>query len=80
MIIVFSNPRHFQVLQNMVHCADLSNPTKPLDLYRKWTERIMDELFRQGDTERDRGMEISPMCDRTTASIEKNQVRGDKNV
>ena len=26
-----------QVLQNMVHCADLSNPTKPLELYRQDT-------------------------------------------
>ncbi|KAM8874094.1 3',5'-cyclic-AMP phosphodiesterase 4C isoform 2-T2 [Spinachia spinachia] len=63
-----------QVLQNMVHCADLSNPTKPLELYRKWTDRIMVEFFTQGDRERDKGMEISPMCDKHNASIEKNQV------
>ncbi|NXP75897.1 PDE4D phosphodiesterase, partial [Ramphastos sulfuratus] len=63
-----------QVLQNMVHCADLSNPTKPLHLYRQWTDRIMEEFFRQGDRERERGMEISPMCDKHNASIEKSQV------
>uniref|UniRef100_A0A3P9P6C4 Phosphodiesterase n=1 Tax=Poecilia reticulata TaxID=8081 RepID=A0A3P9P6C4_POERE len=63
-----------QVLQNMVHCADLSNPTKPLELYRKWTDRIMVEFFTQGDRERDKGMEISPMCDKHNASIEKSQV------
>uniref|UniRef100_A0A8C8HW10 Phosphodiesterase n=1 Tax=Oncorhynchus tshawytscha TaxID=74940 RepID=A0A8C8HW10_ONCTS len=63
-----------QVLQNMVHCADLSNPTKPLELYRQWTDRIMVEFFTQGDRERDKGMEISPMCDKHNASIEKNQV------
>uniref|UniRef100_A0A3B3T614 Phosphodiesterase n=1 Tax=Paramormyrops kingsleyae TaxID=1676925 RepID=A0A3B3T614_9TELE len=63
-----------QVLRNMVHCADLSNPTKPLDVYRQWTERIMEEFFRQGDKERERGMEISPMCDKHTASVEKSQV------
>uniref|UniRef100_A0A8C1EV63 Phosphodiesterase n=1 Tax=Cyprinus carpio carpio TaxID=630221 RepID=A0A8C1EV63_CYPCA len=63
-----------QVLQNMVHCADLSNPTKPLELYRQWTDRIMVELFRQGDRERDKGIEISPMCDKHTASVEKSQV------
>ncbi|XP_039558327.1 cAMP-specific 3',5'-cyclic phosphodiesterase 4C isoform X3 [Passer montanus] len=63
-----------QVLQNMVHCADLSNPTKPLELYRQWTDRIMVEFFRQGDRERERGMEISPMCDKHTASVEKSQV------
>ncbi|XP_043545166.1 cAMP-specific 3',5'-cyclic phosphodiesterase 4D isoform X3 [Chiloscyllium plagiosum] len=63
-----------QVLQNMVHCADLSNPTKPLQLYRQWTDRIMEEFFRQGDRERERGMEISPMCDEHNASVEKTQV------
>ncbi|XP_010003706.1 PREDICTED: cAMP-specific 3',5'-cyclic phosphodiesterase 4D [Chaetura pelagica] len=63
-----------QVLQNMVHCADLSNPTKPLNLYRQWTDRIMEEFFCQGDRERERGMEISPMCDRHNASVEKSQV------
>ncbi|XP_076880486.1 3',5'-cyclic-AMP phosphodiesterase 4C-like isoform X3 [Brachyhypopomus gauderio] len=63
-----------QVLQNMVHCADLSNPTKPLEIYRQWTNRIMVEYFTQGDRERDRGMEISPMCDKHTASVEKTQV------
>ncbi|XP_049576821.1 3',5'-cyclic-AMP phosphodiesterase 4C isoform X1 [Syngnathus scovelli] len=63
-----------QVLKNMVHCADLSNPTRPLPLYRQWTERIMEEFFRQGDKERERGMEISAMCDKHTASVEKSQV------
>ncbi|XP_051898233.1 cAMP-specific 3',5'-cyclic phosphodiesterase 4B isoform X6 [Pristis pectinata] len=63
-----------QVMRNMVHCADLSNPTKPLELYRQWTDRILEEFFRQGDRERERGMEISPMCDKHTASVEKSQV------
>ena len=38
-----------QVLQNMVHCADLSNPTKPLEAYKLWVDRIMEEFFQQGD-------------------------------
>ncbi|CAH8636666.1 unnamed protein product [Schistosoma rodhaini] len=63
-----------QILQNMVHCADLSNPAKPLDLYRQWTNRVMEELFQQGDKERELGIEISPICDRNTATIEKSQV------
>ena len=58
----------------MVHCSDLSNPTKPLDIYRQWVDRIMEEFFRQGDRERDGGLEISPMCDRFNATIEKSQV------
>ncbi|XP_047387592.1 cAMP-specific 3',5'-cyclic phosphodiesterase 4C isoform X2 [Sciurus carolinensis] len=63
-----------QVLQNLVHCADLSNPTKPLPLYRQWTERIMAEFFQQGDRERESGLDVSPMCDKHTASVEKSQV------
>jgi len=63
-----------QVLQNMVHCADLSNPTKPLELYRQWCNRIMEEFFQQGDREREGGLDISPMCDRFNATIEKSQV------
>ncbi|XP_030750546.1 cAMP-specific 3',5'-cyclic phosphodiesterase isoform X5 [Sitophilus oryzae] len=63
-----------QVLENLVHCADLSNPTKPLRLYRLWVERLMEEFFRQGDKEREASMDISPMCDRHSATIEKSQV------
>ncbi|NP_001297394.1 3',5'-cyclic-AMP phosphodiesterase 4C isoform 1 [Mus musculus] len=63
-----------QVLQSLVHCADLSNPAKPLPLYRQWTERIMAEFFQQGDRERESGLDISPMCDKHTASMEKSQV------
>ena len=63
-----------QVLQNMVHCADLSNPTKPLQAYKLWVERIMEEFFQQGDKERGAGLDISPMCDRYNATIEKSQV------
>lgn len=73
-IMLESYDDRIQVLQNMIHCADLSNPTKPLDIYVKWTDRIMAEFWRQGDKERDLGLEISPMCDRHVASVEKHQV------
>ncbi|KAL9879872.1 cAMP-specific 3',5'-cyclic phosphodiesterase isoform X9 [Glossina fuscipes] len=63
-----------QVLENLVHCADLSNPTKPLSLYKRWVGLLMEEFFLQGDKERESGMDISPMCDRHNATIEKSQV------
>ncbi|XP_018571041.1 cAMP-specific 3',5'-cyclic phosphodiesterase isoform X4 [Anoplophora glabripennis] len=63
-----------QVLENLVHCADLSNPTKPLALYRRWVDLLMEEFFQQGDKEREAKMDISPMCDRHSATIEKSQV------
>jgi cAMP-specific phosphodiesterase 4 len=58
----------------MLHCADLSNPTKPLEIYQSWIDRVMSEFFLQGDREAGEGLEISPMCDRHNASIEKSQV------
>ena len=64
----------FQVLQNMIHAADLSNPTKPLNLYRVWVNLISNEFFQQGDQERQNGLDISPMCDRFNATLEKSQV------
>merc|ERR1719204_1879838 len=63
-----------QVLQNMVHCSDLSNPTKPLHIYKDWVDRITQEFFLQGDKEREAGLDISPMCDRYNATVEKSQV------
>lgn len=63
-----------QVLQNMVHCSDLSNPTKPWGLYKEWVEKLMHEFWAQGDREKEEGLEVSAMCDRDTANIEKSQV------
>ena len=34
----------------------------------------MEEFFQQGDKEREAGLDISPMCDRYNATIEKSQV------
>ncbi|OBS76577.1 hypothetical protein A6R68_16948 [Neotoma lepida] len=39
-----------------------------------WTNRIMAEFFQQGDRERELSLDISPMCDKHTASVEKSQV------
>lgn len=66
--------QYLQVLKNLVHCADLSNPIKPIELYKEWTNRILTEYWVQGDIEREMGAEISPMCDRQNANVEKSQV------
>ncbi|CAF4049145.1 unnamed protein product, partial [Adineta steineri] len=61
------------VLKNMIHCADLSNMTKPLDTYSKWIDRLMVEFWKQGDAERDLGLDISPMCVRSPTTKDKHQ-------
>lgn len=73
-LLVDSYTERIQILQNLLHCADLSNPTKPLHLYKKWVEGIMEEFYQQGDKERELGLDISPMCDRYNSTVEKSQV------
>lgn len=47
-----------------LHAADVSNPAKDWVAYQKWTERLMEEFYLQGDAERSRGMEVTPGFDR----------------
>ncbi|VDK33541.1 unnamed protein product [Taenia asiatica] len=63
-----------QVLQCMLHCADLSSPTKPFPIYKQWTYGVMEEFFKQGDKEKDLGIEVSAMCDRDSVVVDKAQI------
>lgn len=38
-------------LKILMHCSDLSNPTRPWHVYAKWTDLIMDEFYNQADLE-----------------------------
>ena len=57
-----------------IHLADISNPTKPWNLTLKWTELLFQEFFKQGDKERELGIKISDLMDRTTTNIAKAQL------
>ena len=37
---------------------------------------LEEEMFLQGDKERELGISISPLCDRTKVGVSKSQVRG----
>ena len=74
-LLVLEEPKQkTQVLQNLIHCCDVSNPTKPLELYTQWVDRLMMETFNQGDKERQQGLSMSPLCDRHTVNLAKCQV------
>jgi len=64
----------FFCLAFALKCADVAHSAKSLDIHVKWTERVTDEFFKQGDLERNRGLEISMFCDRDTADVPKGQV------
>eukprot|EP00112_Aurelia_sp_Birch-Aquarium-sp1_P014326 Seg3083.2 transcript_id=Seg3083.2/GoldUCD/mRNA.D3Y31 product="cGMP-inhibited 3' 5'-cyclic phosphodiesterase A" protein_id=Seg3083.2/GoldUCD/D3Y31 len=50
--------------QMCIKLSDISGPTKTWDLHHKWTKRIVEEFYLQGDAEAMQGMPISPYMDR----------------
>ena len=58
----------------IIHAADISNPTKPLEIYKEWAQRCVDEFFKQGDLEKNQGIPISFNCDRNTVSLSQSQL------
>ena len=70
---IYSKEDRSEVLNIMVHLADLSNPTKPWPLVRIWTARVLSEFFNQGRMEKKTSLPISPLCDETTTMVGKSQ-------
>lgn len=64
--------RHL-VLQIALKCADISNPCRPWEISRKWSLKVCEEFFRQGDYERRLNLPVTALCDRHTTSIPKIQ-------
>ncbi|KOX80098.1 cAMP-specific 3',5'-cyclic phosphodiesterase 7B [Melipona quadrifasciata] len=67
-----ADDRHF-ILQIALKCADISNPCRPWDISQKWSHKVCEEFFRQGDYERRLNLPVTPLCDRHTTSIPKIQ-------
>jgi hypothetical protein len=62
------------VINFIVHTADLSHNSKEFEISKKWTYLLMEEFWNQGDTEKKANLPISMFCDRTTAEIPKSQI------
>jgi hypothetical protein len=63
------------VLPVAIKFADLGHLTKSNDQHLVWTDRITEELYSLGDLERERGVAISALCDRSTdTNIAKSQL------
>ena len=55
-------------------CADLGHLAAPWPVHQKWVAGLEEELFKQGDTEKQLEMPISPLMDRSKDGITKSQV------
>ncbi|KAK9712247.1 3prime5prime-cyclic nucleotide phosphodiesterase [Popillia japonica] len=64
--------RHF-ILQIALKCADISNPTRPWHISHKWSLKVCDEFFRQGEFERKLNLPVTSICDQQLTSVAKIQ-------
>jgi hypothetical protein len=62
------------MLKMLMHAADVSNSTRKWDTYYEWAQRVLNEFFSQGDEEKSKGINISPLCDRTSVHFSKSQM------
>ena len=67
-------------LKMFLHCADISNPARPLAHCTEWGRRVQEELYCQGDRERALGLELTPACDRGTVCPHRSQAAFIKHV
>ena len=61
-------------MKTIIKLCDVGHSLKELHVHLKWTERIVEEFFLQGDEEKSRGMPVSPFMDRDSPDTPKNQI------
>lgn len=54
-------------------CADLGHLAANWGVHQKWVAGLEEELFRQGDLERQQSLPVSPLMDRAKGGITKSQ-------
>ncbi|KAJ4458763.1 putative 3'; 5'-cyclic-nucleotide phosphodiesterase regA [Paratrimastix pyriformis] len=62
------------LLDILLHAADISNPSKPWPIAKRWSELNAREFFEQGDMERKKGLPVSPYMDRGSSTAARFQV------
>lgn len=68
----------FEVIQELMnfllHSADIGHNTRKYDISSIWVNRLSEEFWLQGDKEKEMGIPVSFLCDRTTANVPKSQI------
>jgi len=66
---LFTEPDRKKLMRNLfLHFCDVSNPTKPFPICKTWAWLIIDEFFLQGDKEKEIGIAVQPLNDRSKVS------------
>eukprot|EP00921_Rhytidocystis_pertsovi_P000844 GHVQ01001447.1.p1 GENE.GHVQ01001447.1~~GHVQ01001447.1.p1 ORF type:complete len:863 (-),score=122.66 GHVQ01001447.1:99-2687(-) len=60
------------LLNNMLRAADCAFCARPLPIYRQWMVTYVEELYAQGDLEKQKGMALSLFCDRNLSATQQS--------
>ena len=63
-----------EYLECLLHIADISHNAKSFEMTTKWVDLLTEEMLCQGDKEKELGMQISFLCDRTKVDLPKSQI------
>lgn len=58
----------------LIKCADISNVARPFPRAFEWAQILIEEFASQGDLERELGMPVLPMNDRSKIILEDSQI------
>ena len=62
------------IMEELIHAGDISNASRNWNMCNQWADLVMEEFFNQGDIERERNLNVSPMCDRYNTNIPEVQI------
>ena len=62
------------MLNYLIHTADLGHNTKKFEISIQWVELLTEEFWKQGDTEKEKNLSISFLCDRNDVDVPQSQV------
>lgn len=59
----------------VLKCADIGHLAASVATHKRWAYQLEEEFFRQGDKEREVGLPVSPLMDRTqSGGMTRSQV------
>ncbi|GAN05225.1 hypothetical protein MAM1_0085c04694 [Mucor ambiguus] len=58
----------------LIKCADISNVARPFPRAYEWAQILVEEFASQGDLERELGLSVMPMNDRSQIILEDSQI------
>jgi 3',5'-cyclic-nucleotide phosphodiesterase len=61
------------LMKIIIKCSDIGHAAKIQEIHEKWSAKVCEEFFTQGDMEKERGLPISMYCDRDSTDIAKSQ-------